>query len=49
MSAQAAQAPSGMGDLDTTRAFRPPIHRGAPLWSAGHGFGPIGTSSAQSA
>ena len=49
MSAQAAQGPSGMGDLDTFRAFRPPIHRGPLLWSAGEGFGPIGTSSAQSA
>ena len=49
MSAQAAQGPSGMGDLDTIRAFRPPIHQGVPLWSAGHGFGRIGTSTAQSA
>jgi len=49
MSAQAAQGTSGMGDLDTIRAFRPPIRQGVPLWSAGHGFDPIGTSSAQSA
>jgi hypothetical protein len=49
MSAQAAQRPSGMGDLDAFGAFRPPIHQGPLLWSAGEGFGPLGTVSAQSA